>query len=393
MADVTVLETLSLLTKVSADTSDLIKQLSSRIDNIQGIDTSGKEKEELVKKAEPVIVTDFGKAAEKDLAKIGGDAEKERQKTETEKDKNNNLLKLLGLAGASALALKFLFDGEGYTGLVQGFQKAFQNTTNFANKSKGLIDDIGKRLGTFADDIGSRIGVIVDKIMTKTNTWAKSAKVGIKNAMDDIGKRLGTFGDDIARGLTAVVNNAKNIASRVAQTSTGLGDDIARGGVRAAATQPGIFSRVVSGAKSIGGATLEGAKNLGSKTIQGAKYVGGKVIDTGKVVGGAVVEQGRRAVNFTKEQVLKPVGNLISKVKPLKILKSIAKSPFLAPAFEAFFTGKDIKNLKDRYATGEIDMETLNFLVGKRLIKSVTGLIGGLSGATLAAPLGSFIPI
>ena len=224
MADVTVIEAISLLTKVSADTSSLIKKLSTRIDNIESIPgVKNKEKEKLVKKAEPVMVTDFGKAAEKDLAKLGGDAENERIRIEKEKNTNNQLLKLLGIAGAAALALKFLFDGEGITGLVQGFQKAYKIVANFANRAKGLIDDIGKRLGTFADDIGKKVGIIVDDVIAKTNTWAKSAKDGIKNAMDDIGRRLGTFGDDIAGGLTTVVNNAKNILDRLLQSNNAVG--------------------------------------------------------------------------------------------------------------------------------------------------------------------------
>ena len=132
MADVTVLEAISLLTKVSADTSSMLKKLSDRVDG-NSLST-GRGKEELVKQADPVIVTDFGPKAEKDLAKLGGDAEKEKQRTEKEKNKNNNLLKLLGLAGASALALKFLFDGEGFTGLIQGFQKAFKIVEKFASK-------------------------------------------------------------------------------------------------------------------------------------------------------------------------------------------------------------------------------------------------------------------
>ena len=101
MADVSIIEAISLITKVSADNSKILKSLTSS----SGSKVKG-GKEELVKKADPVIVTDFGKAAEKDLAKLGGDAEKERQKTETEKNKNNNLLKLLGLAGAAKQLFK-----------------------------------------------------------------------------------------------------------------------------------------------------------------------------------------------------------------------------------------------------------------------------------------------
>ena len=182
MADVQLLEAISLLTKVSADTSSMLKKLSQRVDGISSGTAGGKKpKKELVQKADPVIVTDFGKAAEQDLARLGGQAEKERQNTEKEKNKNSNLLKLLGLAGAAALAMKFLFDGEGFTGLVQGFQNAVKTVTKFADKAKGLIDDIGKRLGTFADDVGAKVGTIVDDVIAKTSQWAAKAK-------DEIGR-------------------------------------------------------------------------------------------------------------------------------------------------------------------------------------------------------------
>ena len=230
MADVTVLEAISLLTKVSADTSSMLKKLSDRVDNISS--STGRGKEELVKQADPVIVTDFGPKAEKDLAKLGGDAEKEKQRTEKEKNKNNNLLKLLGLAGAAALALKFLFDGDGFTGLVQGFQNALGRVTKFASKAKGLIDDIGKRLGTFADDVGKRVGSLVSNITAKTSQWVTKAKDGIKNAMDDIGKRLGSFGDELAKGTARVISSAKNVASKVVTATTNAADDVARGSLR-----------------------------------------------------------------------------------------------------------------------------------------------------------------
>lgn len=377
MADVSIIEAISLLTKVSADNSKMLKSLTS---SSQGGKVKG-GKEELVKKADPVIVTDFGKAAEKDLAKLGGDAEKERQKTETEKNKNNNLLKLLGLAGAAALAMKFLFDGEGFVGLTQGFQKSVKIVTKFAEKSKGLVDDIGKRLGTFADDVGAKVGTIVDDVMAKTGTWAAKAKDGIKNAMDDIGKRLGTFGDDIARGVTKVVTGASNMASRVTNAMAGSADDVAKGSVRAAAAKPSIFSRVVSGAKSIGGSALQGAKNIGSKAIETTKVVGSKV-------GGAV----KQGASFIKNKVLTPVKNIIKAVKPLRLLKGLAKSPLLAPVLESFFAAKDIKDMIASNAAGEISEIELNNAVGKRLIKALTGVLGGAGGAMIGSTLGSFLP-
>jgi len=389
MADVQLLEAISLLTKVSADTSSMLKKLSKKVDDIAPNKPAKKEKKELVKKADPVIVTDFGRAAEKDLAKIGGDAEKERQNTEKEKGKNNNLLKLLGLAGAAALALKFLFDGEGFVGLTQGFQNAMKTVTKFADKAKGLVDDIGKRLGTFADDVGSKVGGIVDDVVAKTSQWAAKAKDGIKGAMDDIGKKLGSFGDDIARGVKSAITGAKNIASQVSNAAAGAGDDVAKGTTRAAATKPSLFGRLVSGVKSVGSKVKSGAQAVGSRVVSGAQAVGSKVKSGAQAVGGVA----QKAGNFVKDRLLKPVKSAISKVKPLKLLKGLVKSPFLAPVLESFFAAKDIKDMIASNAAGELDEKQLNMAVGDRLIKAVTGVLGGAGGAIIGGTLGSFLPV
>lgn len=400
MADVTVIEALSLLTKVSADTSSLIKKLSTRIDSIES-NTGKKVKEKLVKKADPVIVTDFGKAAEKDLAKIGNNAEKERQNTEKEKNKNNNLLKLLGLAGAAALALKFLFDGEGFVGLTQGFQRVYKRVETFAKSAKGLIDDIGKRLGTFADDIGARVGTIVDDVMAKTNTWAAKAKDGIKNAMDDIGRRLSTFGDDIARGVTKVINGASNMAGRVttamSNTPSTFGDYMSsRSNTRGLSTpsrvptpKPSLLSRAGSFLSSTADTAVGGLKAAGGAVLDTGKAGLNVLGDAGRVVGGTIMDGGRALGDFTKKQILDRISAAFKIIKPLKLLKGIAKSPLLAPALESFFAAKDINNNIDKYSTGEIDKKELDFLVGERLIKAITGVIGGAGGAILGGMLGA----
>jgi len=112
MANDTVLEAISLLTRVSSDIGSTLKKLSTRIDNLESSSTPSRGKEKLVKEATPVIVQDYGRKAEQDLARILGDKnDKSKKQLDEEKNKNNNLLKLLGLAGAAALALKFLFDG------------------------------------------------------------------------------------------------------------------------------------------------------------------------------------------------------------------------------------------------------------------------------------------
>ena len=372
MADTTIAEAISILTKVSADTATRLKALESGKGTVAQKASNVPRK--VVKKAEPVIITDFGPKAEKDLARIGGDADAERAKTEKEKNNNNNLLKLLGLAGAAALALKFLFDGEGFTGLIQGFQSAVKTVTKFASKAKGLVDDIGKKIGTFADDSVKALKKIGEKATTFVDDIAG---IDIKQSLDNISNKVGSFVDDTVKGLKNVVGKINPFSSQVDD----LGKAAAaatKGGAAAGGSIPkksGFFSKIASGAKKAGGKIASGAKKAGGKIASGAKKAGGK------------------ALKFAKDKILKPVGTAIGKVKPLRLLKGLAKSPLLAPVLESFFAGKDINNMIDQYTAGELDQNQLNEAVGKRLIEAVTGVIGGAGGAILGGTLGSAIPV
>jgi len=394
MADTTIAEAISILTKVSADTATRLKALESGKGTVAQKASNVPRK--VVKKAEPVIITDFGPKAEKDLTRIGGDADAERAKTEKEKNNNNNLLKLLGLAGAAALALKFLFDGEGFTGLIQGFQSAVKTVTKFASKAKGLVDNIGKKIGTFADDIGKKIGTFADDIGKKIGTFADDSvkalkKIGekattfvddiagidIKQSLDNISNKVGSFVDDTVKGLKNVVGKINPFSSQVddlgkAAAAATKGGAAAGGSI---SKKSGFFSKIASGAKKAGGKIASGAKKAGGKIASGAKKAGGK------------------ALKFAKDKILKPVGTAIGKVKPLRLLKGLAKSPLLAPVLESFFAGKDINNMIDQYTAGELDQNQLNEAVGKRLIEAVTGVIGGAGGAILGGTLGSAIPV
>ena len=372
MADTTIAEAISILTKVSADTATRLKALESGKGTVAQKASNVPRK--VVKKAEPVIITDFGPKAEKDLARIGGDADAERAKTEKEKNNNNNLLKLLGLAGAAALALKFLFDGEGFTGLIQGFQSAVKTVTKFASKAKGLVDNIGKKIGTFADDIGKKIGTFADdsvkalkKIGEKATTFVDDiAGIDIKQSLDNISNKVGSFVDDTVKGLKNVVGKINPFSSQV--------DDL--GKAAAAATKGGAAA----------GGSIPKKSGFFSKIASGAKKAGGKIASGAKKAGG-------KALKFAKDKILKPVGTAIGKVKPLRLLKGLAKSPLLAPVLESFFAGKDINNMIDQYTAGELDQNQLNEAVGKRLIEAVTGVIGGAGGAILGGTLGSAIPV
>jgi hypothetical protein len=397
MANDTVLEAISLLTRVSSDIGSTLKKLSTRIDNLESSSTSSRGKEKLVKEATPVIVQDYGRKAEQDLARILGDKnDKSKEQLDKEKNKNNDLLKLLGLAGAAALALKFLFDGEGFTGLIQGFQKSFKIVTEFAEKAKGIIDDIGKKLGTFADDVGKRVGSLVDNITAKTSQWATKAKDGIKNAMDDIGKRLGSFGDELAEGTARVISSAKNVASKVVAASTTAADDVARGVSRVTTSdvkpQPGFFSKA--------GGVL---KDTAQKTTQ---FVGQKATQAGSLVKAgatAVSDTASNVGKFAKDKILKKFLDFMKLLKIKQVLGAIAKSPLLSPVIESVFAYKDINKSLSDFQKGKISKEELDTAVGNRTFKALGGLLGGAGGATLlatmmgglsfglAAPLGAVI--
>jgi hypothetical protein len=413
MANDTVLEAISLLTRVSSDIGSTLKKLSTRIDNLESSSTSSRGKEKLVKEATPVIVQDYGRKAEQDLARILGDKnDKSKKQLDEEKNKNNNLLKLLGLAGAAALALKFLFDGEGFTGLIQGFQKSFKIVTEFAEKAKGIIDDIGKKLGTFADDLGTKVSGVVDNVMTKVGTWVDDAKAGLKGVADNIGvkvsswydeaaaglknsfdtisQRLSAFGDDLVRGLTSITSKAKNLV--------GITDDAAKGvsGITPAASPP----KPKAGFLSKAGGFL---KDTAQKTTQ---FVGQKATQAGSLVKAgatAVSDTASNVGKFAKDKILKKFLDFMKFLKIKQVLGAIAKSPLLAPVIESVFAYKDVNKLLSDFQEGKISKEELDTAVGNRTFKALGGLLGGAAGATLlasmmgglsfglAAPLGAII--
>lgn len=400
MAD-TVADALSLLTRVSADTASMLKKLSKRVDNLESNSPHKKKKEKLVKEATPVIVQDYGRKAEKDLNRILGERDKETQKAlEKEKNKNSNLLGLLGLAGAAALALKFLFDGEGFTGLVQGFQKAFKTVTKFASKVKGVVGDIGEKIGTFTDDIGARAKGLVDDVMTKVGTWADDAKAGLKNMADNVGAKVGgwydeaaaglkntfdtvgqklsSFGDDLAKGFGSIVGKAKSLVGITDDAAAAAGD-VAKGAADAKGAAPkkqSWLSKAISKAKAVGGKVASGAKAVGGKVVSGAKAVGGAVVDTTKTVG-----------KFAKDKVLKKLLDYIKSIKVGKILGAIAKSPLLAPIIESIFAYKDVNNSISDFNEGKINKKELDAVVGKRTFTALGGLLGGAGGAALLAAI------
>ncbi len=378
MADTDIAKAISILSKVSADTAARVQALEKAGGGAAAAATKGPRK--VKEKAKEVIVSDFGRKAEKDLSKLGGGDEETIRDNERQKNQNGNLLKLLGLAGAAALALKFLFDGEGFTGLVQGFQNAFKIVGKQVARVKNSFKKITKRLGNFGKNIknlaskarnlaskaasrvgkmATRVGSSLKNIGTKTAKFFKNIKgVNIRQSLDDVGKKLGTFMDDIGKGMSKAVSKLKGGPAAAASGSK---------------TPPkkGFFSKIGSGLKAVGGKVASGAKAVGGKVASGAKAVG----------------------KFAKDKILAPLGKAIKKMKPLKLIKGLAKTPLLAPLLESFFMAGDINKLIAQSMMGELDEKQLNEQVGTRFIKGITGLIGGAGGAILGGALGSVVPV
>ena len=401
MAD-NIAEAISLLTRVSADMAKRLDALEKGGGSIS--QKSANVPRKVVKKAEPVVVTDFGPKAEKDLNRLGGDASKERERADKEKNNNGMLLRALGLAGAAALALKFLFDGKGFTGLVQGFQNVVGKVDKWAKATKSAIDDVAKKAGTIADDVGKSIKSFADdvaekaakftddavkglqKIGTKASAFIDNVKsINIKQTIDDMVKKVGTFADDMMAGISKVAGKVSSVAKGAlgltpkpaAPAGSGGGGSSKGGGTtKPAAPKSGGGNWLSKGWNFVKG----GASKVAKVVTTGAS----KVVEGAKVVGGAA-----------KDKLLAP---LVKGIKgfgggALKMMKGLLRSPFLAPIVEGFFTYKDVNDMIAQHAAGEIDEKTLNAMAGKRLVQAVTGIIGGALGAVGLGTLFSPIPV
>jgi hypothetical protein len=76
MADTTLADALLLITKVTSTTNkrlSLLEKVTGKKASAQSQGTDSKKPRQVVQKAAPVIVTDFGKKAEQDLGRLGGD--------------------------------------------------------------------------------------------------------------------------------------------------------------------------------------------------------------------------------------------------------------------------------------------------------------------------------
>ena len=113
MAEATIGEALGILSKVSVNVDNRLKTLESAIGKTLGASTGGgklfknepKKKENLVKEASPVIVTDFGRKAEQDLAKANLTESSENQFKDPEKGGFSFIKKLVMSVNSSPTLL------------------------------------------------------------------------------------------------------------------------------------------------------------------------------------------------------------------------------------------------------------------------------------------------
>lgn len=435
MAEPTIAEAISILTKVSADTANKLKSLEKGIhSSISGKGTPDRSRgsteprvpREIVEKPDNVVVTNFGPEAEADLTAAFG-RETERVLEKQKKTDPPDLKQLLMMAGLGA-ALAALFEGEGFTGLVQGLQNVYRRLDRFATRAGRVLRRVGGRISRFASQVGRRASSalrragraisrsvsamrqqarrLVSRIGSRLRSVASSVRSGINRSISRvrrivgsistqgirgtfsrISSRLSSFGKSIADGMEAAKKKVADMARKVTQSAPAKA-------AKAAASKVGsFFSRaagaVKRGAVSVGKSAISAGKSAAGVAARGAQAAGRAAAATGGALKGAAT----KALKFTKDTILKPVTNAIAKVKPLKLLKGLLKSPFLAPILEGFFAYKDVKKLVEQYELGEIGEDELNAKVGTRLITAVTGLIGGAAGAVLGGTLGSAVPL
>ncbi len=435
MADPTIAEAISILTKVSADTANKLKSLEKEIrSSISGKGTPDRSRgsteprvpREIVEKADDVVVTNFGPEAEADLAAAFG-RETERVLEKQKKTDPPDLKQLLMMAGLGA-AMAALFEGEGFTGLVQGLQNVYRRLDRFATRAGRVLRRVGGRISRFASQVGRRASSalrragraisrsvsamrqqarrLVSRIGSKLRSVASSVRNGISRSMSRvrrivgsistqgirgtfsrISSRLSSFGKSITEGMEAAKKKVADMARKVTQSAPVKATK--RAASRAASFAGNLFSKAKGAVTKAKNVAISAGKSAAGVAARGARAAGRAAAATGGALKGAA----SKAVQYTKSKVLKPLTTAMKKVKPLKLLKGLLKSPLLAPILESFFTYKDVEELVAQEAAGEINEAELNQKVGTRLIKAVTGVIGGAAGASLGFAIGSGIPV
>lgn len=408
MAEPTIAEAISILTKVSADTASRLKSLEQGIraaipgtgrSTLSRGSTEPREAEtprQIVEKPKDVVITDFGPNAEDDLAKAF--ARETEAALEKQQQKNNSdlmgLLKLLGIGAAIAA----LANGEGIVGLVSGLSKVFKRIDKFAEKARGILTRLGSRISDLAKSIRDRVSPLLDRASKAVSGAIASMRKKVNSLVTSIGDRLSNVATSVKNGIDNAVSRVKEVVKSI---SPKFG---------------GAFQSITSTISSWGASLANGMRTTVSKVAETAtKVTGGKggwlqrawggvksaaTTATGAVRdvaarGASAVGRGARAVAEKATDIAKGALKAASQASGsiMKVLRFALKAPVLAPILEGIFVKKDVNKLQDQHEAGDINRAELERAVGTRAMKAVGGVLGGLSGAALGTflgPLGTF---
>ena len=273
-------ETLSLLSKVSSKLTDRVLDLEKSIGNTIGMaaktannkpekavsnvlgmqaNLGKKGPEPIVKKAAPVIVTDFGKKAEQDLGRLGGDPGQGGQGGEAGEGKGGlgklTAAALLVLGGVAALVTGLMSDGplKGFLkilakgGIIGGI-KLFAATAGKSLKKFGklfakiLPKNLFKNVVTTAKGFLSKIGKFLlapfAKLAGKGGAKALFGTIGklFFKFLKPVLKRIPGIGSLISWGFAIsrfkkgdIVGGLIDVASGIATLFPGIGTGISIG--------------------------------------------------------------------------------------------------------------------------------------------------------------------
>ena len=268
MAEATIGEALSLLSKVSVNVDNRLKVLESTIGKTLGASAGGgklfkpqtKKKEKLVKESTPVIVTDFGRKAEQDLANANTSVASENQFKDPEKGGFSFIKKLIGpsllvLGGLAALVQGLMSDGPlkgllnilAKSGIIGGI-KLFASSAGKALKGFGdqftkiLPKNLFKNVITSAKGFLSGVGKFLlapfTRLVGKGGSKAIFGTVGklFTKFLTPVLKRIPGIGSLISWGFAVsrfksgdLVGGLIDVASGIATLFPGIGTGISIG--------------------------------------------------------------------------------------------------------------------------------------------------------------------
>jgi hypothetical protein len=263
---------------------------------------------------------------------------------------------------------------------------------------KGYIDDAIKGIKSIFGKIKSKIGNFVKSIGKNiSNMWGRLTST---NAYKSLSKAFTIAKGAITDFFKGIKDKMVNLASKATEKVKSLLPNslktVKDGMKSVAGKSKGFLSNVLSSGKTIVSKSVRLATKGAGLTAKGVKAVGTGVVKgtvaIGKGAASLTASAAKKTVSSAASGIIKSSGGMVKLMGRLTA-KGAAKVPIIGPAIEAAFTAKDIKDMKEKLAKGEITEEQLQKDAGKRVITGVTGMLGGASGAVLAGALGSIIPV